>query len=205
MIFNIINGSLIGGWLGGYGSTSSVSAWQILLGSVIWAAGFCGNIYHEEILRDIRRDRPVDKDAEREGRAVEVEVVVDNGRVYRVPEGGLFRLIWHPHVGPNPGGLVESRIAESLGEQYFSEWVEWTGYTIAGGGFYNFYPAAMFVVNEIATMLPRFVFCAVEEYEHESELALIDVSSRALQGKRWYQKKFENVVPSRKAVIPGLI
>lgn len=111
VIFNIINGSLIGGWLGGYGSTSSVPAWQILFGSVIWAAGFCGNIYHEEILRDIRRDRPVDKDAEREGRAV--VVVVDNGRVYRVPEGGLFRLIWHPHVGLNLGeGLVESRIAE---------------------------------------------------------------------------------------------
>lgn len=103
VIFNIINGSLIGGWLGGYGSTSSVPAWQILFGSVIWAAGFCGNIYHEEILRDIRRDRPVDKDAE--GRAV---VVMDNGRVYRVPEGGLFRLIWHPHVGLGPGGLVES-------------------------------------------------------------------------------------------------
>lgn len=96
VVFNLINGSLIGGWLGGYGSASSVPAWQLLSGSFIWAAGFCGNIYHEEILRNIRRDGPIDK--EHEGR-----VVVDNGRVYRVPEGGLFRLIWHPHVGLNPG------------------------------------------------------------------------------------------------------
>lgn len=93
VVFNLINGMLIGGWLGGYGSASSVSTWQLVSGSVIWAAGFYGNIYHEEILRDIRRDKPANKDAEREGR-----VVVDSGRVYRVPEGGLFRWIWHPHV-----------------------------------------------------------------------------------------------------------
>lgn len=96
-VFNLINGSLIGGWLGGYGSASSVPTLQLVSGSVIWAAGFYGNIYHEEILRGIRRDKPTDKIAERKGRAV-----IYNGRVYRVPEGGLFRCIWHPHVGPNP-------------------------------------------------------------------------------------------------------
>lgn len=91
-VFNLINGSLIGGWLGGYGSASSVPALQLVFGSIIWATGFYGNIYHEEILRGIRRDKP----AERKGRSV-----IDNGRVYRVPEGGLFEWIWHPHVGPN--------------------------------------------------------------------------------------------------------
>lgn len=96
-VFNLINGSLIGGWLGGYGSASSVPTWQLVFGSFIWAVGFYGNIYHEEILRKIRRDKLIDKDAGREGK-----VVVDNGRVYRVPEGGLFRWIWHPHVGLNP-------------------------------------------------------------------------------------------------------
>lgn len=99
VVFNLINGSLIGGWLGGYGSANSVPGWQLLSGSLIWAAGFCGNIYHEEILRNIRRNGPVGKDTEHERRTV----VVDNGRVYMVPEGGLFRFIWHPHVGLNPG------------------------------------------------------------------------------------------------------
>lgn len=98
VVFNLINGSLIGGWLGGYGSASSVPAWQLLSGSLIWAAGFCGNIYHEEILRNIRRDGPVGKDAEHKGRTV----VENDGRIYRVPEGGLFRFIWHPHVSLNP-------------------------------------------------------------------------------------------------------
>jgi 3-oxo-5-alpha-steroid 4-dehydrogenase 1 len=54
---------------------------------------------------------------------------------------------------------------------------------IAGGGPRNFLPAAMFVVNEVATMLPR-----------------------ALQGKRWYLKKFGEKAPKeRKAVIPGVL
>jgi 3-oxo-5-alpha-steroid 4-dehydrogenase 1 len=53
---------------------------------------------------------------------------------------------------------------------------------IAGGGPLNFLPAAIFVLNEIATMLPR-----------------------ALQGKRWYEKKFGDKAPKRKAAIPGII
>lgn len=96
-VFNLINGSLIGGWLGGYGSASSAPVLQLVSGSIIWTAGFYGNIYHEEILRGLRRDKPADKGVECKGGAV-----VDNGRVYRVPEGGLFKWIWHPHVGPNP-------------------------------------------------------------------------------------------------------
>jgi len=39
--------------------------------------------------------------------------------------------------------------------QYISEWIEWSGYVIAGGGFFNFLPATLFLVNELATMLPR--------------------------------------------------
>lgn len=93
LAFNLINGSLIGGWLGGYGSASSVPTLQLVAGSILWAVGLYGNIYHEEVLRNIRRDKSFDKDAEQEGK-----VVVNNGRVYKIPEGGLFRWIWHPHV-----------------------------------------------------------------------------------------------------------
>lgn len=53
---------------------------------------------------------------------------------------------------------------------------------IAGGGPANFVPAAIFLVNEIATMGPR-----------------------ALQGRRWYLKKFGDKAPVRKAVVPGLL
>jgi 3-oxo-5-alpha-steroid 4-dehydrogenase 1 len=53
---------------------------------------------------------------------------------------------------------------------------------IAGGGPLKFLPATLFVVNELATMVPR-----------------------ALQGKRWYLKKFGDKAPERKAAIPGLL
>lgn len=149
--FNIINGSMIGGWLGGFGSAAEVPTWQIVAGSSIFLVGLWGNIYHEEILRDIRNKPGKD------------EIVVnDNGRIYKVPQGGLFDYIWYPH--------------------YFSEWCEWTGYMIAGGGPLNFLPATIFVLNEIATMLPR-----------------------ALQGKRWYENKFGDKAPKKKAAIPGII
>lgn len=156
--FNLMNGSLIGGWLGGYGSAKHVPMWQVIAGSVLFVTGLFGNVYHEEVLREIRRDKRVDKNVEKEGK-----VVVENGRVYKIPEGGLFRWVWHPH--------------------YFSEWAEWCGYMMIGGGFSSFRPAGLFVVNEVATMLPR-----------------------ALQGKRWYLNKFgKDAVPDRKAIIPGVI
>jgi 3-oxo-5-alpha-steroid 4-dehydrogenase 1 len=53
---------------------------------------------------------------------------------------------------------------------------------IAGGGPVNFLPAALFIINEIATMAPR-----------------------ALQGKRWYLKKFGSKAPQRKIVVPGVL
>lgn len=52
---------------------------------------------------------------------------------------------------------------------------------IAGGGPFNFVPAALFLLIEISTMGPR-----------------------AMQGKRWYLKKFGDKAPDRKVVIPGI-
>ena len=64
---------------------------------------------------------------------------------------------------------------------YLCEWIEWAGFWMVGG--WSCHPARAFLFNEISTMLPR-----------------------ALQGKRWYEKKFgKDKVGSRKAVIPGLV
>lgn len=101
--FNIVNGSAIGAWLGGYSGKLDVSAWQVAIGSVMFFAGLVGNLYHEEILRDIRR---IPKD---EGPEEEKVMSEDGSRVYRIPQGGLFRWVWFPHVSypvyPNYNGL----------------------------------------------------------------------------------------------------
>lgn len=69
----------------------------------------------------------------------------------------------------------------ALHAHYFCEWIEWAGWWMIGG--WQCHPARSFLFNEISTMLPR-----------------------ALQGKRWYEKKFgKEKLQGRKAVIPGVI
>jgi 3-oxo-5-alpha-steroid 4-dehydrogenase 1 len=97
--FNLVNGSAIGGWLGGYGSVKEVPLWQVVLGSVLFLLGLWGNVYHEEILRDLRRDGSNVKKRET---AVRSE---DGKRVYKIPQGGLFKYCWFPHVSsPSQSG-----------------------------------------------------------------------------------------------------
>ncbi|KAG8533669.1 uncharacterized protein KY384_001410 [Bacidia gigantensis] len=150
--FQITNGIAIGGWLGSYGPTTS-SNWakhdlSVYLGTAIWALGLGLNVWHDDILRSIRRRRGVVEKGSGE-------------KVYEIPTGGLFEYVFFPH--------------------YFTEWVEWAGWWIVGGVACP--PARIFLVNEIATMLPR-----------------------ALQGKRWYVSRFgEKKCEGKKAVVPGLI
>ena len=128
---------------------------------MIWALGFIGNIFHDDELREIRRAalrsekaRAAKKDEKEKGRkGVE--------KVYFVPQNGLFELILFPH--------------------YLCEWIEWGGFWVMAG--IGCVPARNFVLNLIATMLPR-----------------------ALQGRRWYIERFgKEKVGAKKAVIPWLL
>jgi len=85
---------------------------------------------------------------------------------YAIPMGGLYKWISYPN--------------------YFSEWIEWTGYAIAAtAGQTNqwAYTAPwIFVVSEVVLMLPR-----------------------AWKGHLWYHQKFKGEYPKeRRAVIPYL-
>lgn len=128
---------------------------------MIWAVAFLSNIFHDDELREIRRVAA----REQQQRAKSVgEKQKDNGgvqKVYHVPGTGLFTLVLYAH--------------------YLSEWIEWGGYWIMGG--VTFVPGRVFLVNEVATMLPR-----------------------AVQGRTWYLERFGQAkVGNRKAVIPGLL
>lgn len=162
MGFQVFNGLSIGGYLAGYGPTTTTdwagrSGWMFL-GLVIWAWGLMGNMFHDDVLREIRRaaDRKQRKLAAEQGKPVEK---VD--KIYMIPETGLFKYSLHAH--------------------YLCEWIEWAGWWMVGG--WKCIPAQTFLVNELSTMIPR-----------------------ALQGKRWYEKKFgKEKLGNRKAVIPGVI
>lgn len=166
LAFQLINATSIGGWLGGFGPTRD-GEWvgksigpRIEVGMMIFAVGLLANIYHDEDLREIRRAaarnqerRQKQKGEETDGKSVD--------KVYMIPENGLFRAVLFPH--------------------YFCEWIEWCGFWMVGG--LTCGPARTFVINEVATMLPR-----------------------ALQGKQWYVERFgKEKVGSRKAVVPGII
>ena len=162
--FQLINATCIGGWLAAYGPVTkekwSGAAPRVQLGMMIFAVGLLANIYHDDELREIRRAaaRNSNKKQETSGDKITAKHV---DKVYEVPQNGLFRFTLFPH--------------------YFCEWIEWGGFWACGG--LAFVPGRIFLVNEIATMLPR-----------------------ALQGKQWYIATFGSEKIGRKtAVVPGII
>lgn len=177
VIFQVVNGASIGGYLGGYGPTTR-AAWQtsgqnyivgarMELGMMMWAIGLIGNIYHDDILREIRRAalrnqkkraEAADPSTGKNKPGAESKGV---DKVYMIPEEGLFRWIFFPH--------------------YVCEWLEWAGFWVMGGS--GFVPGRTFLLNEVTTMLPS-----------------------ALAGKRWYVEKFgEEKTAGKKAIIPGVL
>ncbi|TAQ83201.1 hypothetical protein B7494_g8475, partial [Chlorociboria aeruginascens] len=157
--FQTLNGLSLGGYFGGFGPKpgEAPGSW---IGLTIFLLGMIGNIYHDDLLREIRRValRAQKKQAVEKSFNPNQKNGVD--KIYLIPENGLFRWIFYPH--------------------YLCEWIEWAGFWLMAGR--GCVPARTFVINEIATMLPR-----------------------ALQGRQWYLEKFgEEKVAGKRAVIPGI-
>ncbi len=148
VFFNVVNGSLMGAYL------SSPSAQTFLsdafarptfwIGLGLWAVGFAGNIVHDEILLNLRRNAK---------KTLSQDDDANNGKDkpknkqehYAIPHGLLYRLISYPN--------------------YFCEWAEWLGFALAAspppscaslGAFVaTVTPPWLFFFNELWLMLPR--------------------------------------------------
>ena len=132
--WQVINGLSLGGWLAGYGPTTTWDwagrLYMIEIGLVVWGWALLGNIFHDDDLREIRRStlKRQKAQAEKEGKPIEgVE------KLYMLPKNGLFHFILYPH--------------------YLCEWIEWFGFYMVGG--WDCVPARSFLINEVATMFPR--------------------------------------------------
>ncbi|KAJ2851262.1 hypothetical protein IWW36_001283 [Coemansia brasiliensis] len=88
--FNMLNGYLNGRWLAQYApeelqAKSMEFAWlhlnQVLWGLLLFVAGMAGNIYHDNILMNIRLCRKTKR----------------GHSIYSVPQGGLFQVVSCPH------------------------------------------------------------------------------------------------------------
>lgn len=165
--FQVFNATCIGSWLAAYGPTTE-AAWQeqlapfptaqFALGAGLFYAGLAANYYHDDELREIRRREMARQ--ERVARESGKKNASGVAKHYQIPKAGLFKIMLYPH--------------------YFVEWVEWVGFWVACG--WSCQPAMMFVVNEVASMLPR-----------------------AIRGKKWYEEKFgKEKIQSKWAVIPGV-
>ncbi|KAK7753784.1 hypothetical protein SLS62_004149 [Diatrype stigma] len=135
IMFQVCNGSALGGWLAAYGPTTQ-EAWQaqsstlqFAIGLVLFYVGLTGNYFSDEELREIRRNEL------RRQEKLKAKGHTNIEKHYEVPDNGLFRHMLYPH--------------------YFMEWVEWFGFLVAAG--FSCTPARCFLLNEIFAMLPRAV------------------------------------------------
>ncbi|KAF8315064.1 3-oxo-5-alpha-steroid 4-dehydrogenase-domain-containing protein [Cantharellus anzutake] len=147
ILFNVLNGSLIGTYIAALYNASRTSPTPssypgpaFLGGILLFVAGFASNVWHDEVLLKLRNNSHNGPGSSEER--------------YKIPYGGLYRFISFPN--------------------YLSEWLEWIGYAVAAtslassvrqslvepyglgkAGWYT--PPWMFVAAEIAAMLPRAV------------------------------------------------
>ncbi|KAF7343419.1 S5A-REDUCTASE domain-containing protein [Mycena venus] len=184
--FNIFNGSLLGAFLSSPSAPqqSAFALPSFWIGLALWAAGFVGNIAHDEILLNIRRR------AKSKGKAKDDAGSTTEDGHYAIPHGLLYRYITYPN--------------------YFCEWVEWFGFAIAADprllqvlasgkislpswSTVTHGPSSAF----LPLMSPPWIFFATE---------IVLMLPQAYRGQRWYLNKFGDRYPKeRKIVIPFVL
>ncbi|CAD6907108.1 unnamed protein product [Tilletia laevis] len=154
------------------------------LGIAGWAIGFAGNIYHDEILANLRRKprggatttatKAVEKKKSGDGKGKEDAV---KSR-YKVPHGALFEYVSFPN--------------------YLCEWFEWASFTFSALYFLPLFQQQQpqTPLETLSTLLqtPPFLFLLAE---------VSAMLPRAYKGHRWYRDTFGDEFPKdRKVVVP---
>ncbi|UZJ52451.1 hypothetical protein CBS101457_001771 [Exobasidium rhododendri] len=171
-----------------------------LIGVTGWAIFFLANVYHDEILFNLRRpakrgDGPAQGTLANANKDADVKSVTDSSSHasprYEIPEGGLYSLISFPN--------------------YYTEWLEWFFFAVAALSQSSLSPLSS--SSPPLTTLGRWSLLLTAP---PLLFPLMEVSvmlPRAINGHAWYRRKFGvqgdgkggRYPKGRKAVIPYLI
>ncbi|KAF9522596.1 3-oxo-5-alpha-steroid 4-dehydrogenase-domain-containing protein [Crepidotus variabilis] len=190
IIFNTLNGSLMGAYLSSPFARIYLSETRpaFFVGLGMYVLGLAGNIYHDEILFNLRRK------ANTKGKANENDAKA--GEHYAIPQGGLYALISYPN--------------------YFTEWIEWWGFAMAAAP-PPFYLSTLTVSSLLKVVNPMTLFSILTTPAHRWAptfsppwvFLFVEVAvmfPRAIRGHQWYHNKFPDSYPKeRKAVIPFIV
>ncbi|KAJ5112298.1 hypothetical protein N7532_000343 [Penicillium argentinense] len=216
VLFNWFNSSCLVGWILGYeipvpgfvtngveslrSSSSPLLAALPVVGTALFSIGMIGNIYSETSLFRMR----VSEAEKRSAKKSDTKTSPNNGRnkyhkVYVIPPAtGVFRSILYPH--------------------YVFEWLEWTGFAIAGLAVYPL-SATSKIASTAATVAPPLnlapwlvPFASVTDrlglpLPLPAVLFVVNAMANMLPharwGRKWYVEKFgEKDVAERGAVVP---
>ncbi|CAI7628289.1 unnamed protein product [Penicillium pancosmium] len=218
VLFNWFNSACLAGWIRGHEisipgfvtngaetihsfSSPSWMAALPFLGTALFAVGMAGNIYSETSLFHMRRSEVEQRSAKKSDSGTPGSANGGNryNKVYVIPPTqGLFRSILYPH--------------------YVFEWLEWTGFAIAGLAVYPLSASTKFS-SAATTVSPPFMlapwltpFASItDRFGLPLPLpaivflvnAVANMLPHARWGRKWYVEKFgENQVAGRGAVVP---
>lgn len=223
IIFNLLNGSLMGSYL----SSPFARIWLVpsftfarptfWIGLALWAVGFWGNIAHDEILLDIRRKAKAkgkgkaesgsESESDDQPKAAALkpkkETKQPAGEYYAIPQGLLFSYVSYPN--------------------YFCEWIEWLGFALAAAPFpiawtsmslkYLTSVGVSNLIRNIPSTLSALAFNPAYHWAPNLSPPYIFLITeillmfpRAWNGHRWYRERFGDRYPKeRKVVVPFLI
>lgn len=194
-----------------------------IVGMVGWLAGFLSNLYHDEILLDLRR--PLLKRVTQVGREASDDDIHQGeaGKPkYGIPKGGLYEYVSFPNYlcECESNKFPHKRVAHrSLSMAYLPRSLhvlpggEWLSFAVAASAVTaispwnpasSSLPLTASARAVISLTSPPFLFLLVE---------FIPMFSRALQGHAWYRAKFGvegdgkggRYPKNRRAIIPGLL
>ncbi|KAJ6570600.1 hypothetical protein DFH09DRAFT_1246912 [Mycena vulgaris] len=159
------------------------------VGLTLWAVGFVGNVAHDEILVNIRRNLK-DKRDEDKGKGKE-----GKGEHYAIPHGLLFSFVSFPN--------------------YLCEWIEWFGFSLATDprlvqsfslssislSSFSLASLSAYMRAPAADFLPiitaPWLFMIAD---------LLIMTPRAYRGHLWYRARFGDAYPKdRKIIVPFLL